>query len=108
MKKIIFAIACIVFTQIDASAQSTQQTTPPSNNIGRLRANDVHIDAADYIEREGRSNKRNRRIVVTFDEPTAPYDGEESRANDGVETNKQRNLNYQDNSMRLPPSDGSN
>jgi|ERR1043165_8458084 hypothetical protein len=38
----------------------------------------------------------------------APYHGDPSRQYDGPEKNEYRNLNYQDNTMTLPPSDGAN
>ena len=38
----------------------------------------------------------------------APYHGDPSRQYDGPEKNEYRNLNYQDNTMTLPPSDGMN
>jgi hypothetical protein len=52
------------------------------------------------------SNRRNPRIRVTIDDPTAAYQGKESMINDGVQLNKERNINYLDTSVELPPSDG--
>jgi hypothetical protein len=54
------------------------------------------------------SVKRNPRFLVSYDDPQAPYLGEESMVNDGVQKNKQRNLNYLDGSVQRPPSDGGN
>jgi hypothetical protein len=46
------------------------------------------------------------RIRVTYDDPNAPYLGEESMVNDGVQKNKVRNINTNNAAYDLPPNDG--
>lgn len=56
--------------------------------------------------RHGKGTARKSHMTVAYDDPTAPYKGAESAVNDGVEKNKERNINYLDNSTTLPPNDG--
>jgi hypothetical protein len=46
------------------------------------------------------------RIRVTYDDPNAPYLGQESMVNDGVQKNKARNINTNNAAYDLPPNDG--
>lgn len=54
----------------------------------------------------GKGSARKSRIQVAFDDPNAPYLGVNSQVNDGVDRNKERNINYMDSSAPIPPSDG--
>ena len=72
-----------------------------------LRMMDTYVHLG-YSRSEGQSNKRNPRIRVSYDDPTAPYKGQESMINDGVKKNINRNINYLDNSVQLPAVDGGN
>jgi len=54
----------------------------------------------------GKGIARKSRIMVAYDDPNAPYQGEESAVNDGVDKNKERNINYQNNAANVPPNDG--
>ncbi len=54
----------------------------------------------------GKGTARKSRMQVSFDDPNAPYQGVNSQVNDGVEKNKDRNVNYLDTSTPIPPSDG--
>lgn len=49
---------------------------------------------------------RKSKIRVTYDDPNAPYRGENSMVNDGVKKNVERNTNYLDQSVALPANDG--
>lgn len=46
------------------------------------------------------------RIRIHYEDPNAPYKGEENMQNDGVEKTAARNINYLDASVQLPPNDG--
>lgn len=72
-----------------------------------LRRMDTYVHLG-YPQRNVVSNKRNPRIVVSYDDPNGAYKGEETMINDGVQANKVRNVNYLDNSVTLPPVDGGN
>jgi len=49
---------------------------------------------------------RQHNIIVTYDYGRAPYEGLPSPQYDGPQKNEQRNLNYNQNSIDLPPSNG--
>lgn len=63
------------------------------------------VPAAPAV-RNIKGTARKSRMAVAYDDPSAPYQGVNSQVNDGVDKNKERNINYQDNSQPLPPSDG--
>jgi hypothetical protein len=132
MKKILLALAVIGFGTFTAEAQSKKsiydknypvcvvdgkyQVCPVSNkaeSAGRSAeitgpdASFRMLDTSVYLgySRPGSSAMRNPRIRVTIDDPQAPYEGKESMVNDGVQKNKQRNLNHNTN-VELPPNDG--
>lgn len=86
---------------------------------GKEKANDnekqvekslSRLNSYTYVKgtprQQGESYKKNPRFIVTYNDPQAPYEGKESLVNDGVEKNKNRNINYLDNSVDLPPVDG--
>lgn len=56
----------------------------------------------------GRGANRASRMTLAYDDPNAAYKGEESMINDGVEQNKERNINYLDQNVTLPPNTGNN
>ena len=132
MKKILMAVAALGFVAFGANAQTGSKynknfnvcmtnnsyqicETPKTEEQGRtvevedpspeLRMMDTYVHFG-YAAEEG--VRPGSRIRVTYDDPNAPYQGEESQANDGVEENIQRNINYLDQSVVLPANDGGN
>lgn len=73
--------------------------------VASLRKMDTYVHMG-FRPSSTLSNRQNPRILLSYDDPQAPYLGKESRTNDGVQKNKERNLNYLDNSVDLPPNDG--
>lgn len=69
-------------------------------------ADDNNLDMNVVNSYEGYYRRHN--IVVGEDEMNAPYQGLPSQQYDGPDRNAQRNLNYNQTSIELPPSDGSN
>jgi hypothetical protein len=135
MKKILLALAMIGVIHFNADAQAKKKSVyaknyhicltdskykvckssvaKKNNTIGRkLAVNNPEPSLAmmdTYVHlgyAPGYSNKHNPRIRVAIDDPNAPYQGKESMQNDGVQKNKERNINYLDNSVVLPPNDG--
>lgn len=96
--------------QVGDKYQVCDQNTPVATDLGRttetsttygMITTNVHMGYATT------GNARYRgRIRVTYDDPHAPYEGKESMANDGVQKNKQRNLNTNNGAYDLPPNDG--
>jgi hypothetical protein len=91
----------------EAPAAKTKRVviSDESEKVASLRRMDTYVHMG-YRPSNTTSNKRNPRILLSYDDPQAPYLGEESRTNDGVQKNIQRNINYLDNSVDLPPNDG--
>jgi hypothetical protein len=87
-----------VVTKSDIGWTTTQETTEASLAI---RSTEVHM---------GQSTGGNARfrsaIRVTYDDPNAPYLGEESMVNDGVQKNKIRNINTNNPGYDLPANTG--
>lgn len=54
------------------------------------------------------SNKKNKKIIVSYDAPNGAYKGESTQANGTFEANRARNLNYMNTSNPIPPIDGNN
>ncbi len=92
------------YTVCDAA---TAQETP----VGRMEDESASLSMNTTYIHMGNVNRKmqNRgRIRVSYDDPNAPYKGEESLINDGVQENKARNLNTNNGAYYdLPPSDGS-
>ena len=66
-----------------------------------IRSTEIHMGQST------RSNARFRSgIRVTYDDPNAPYLGEESMVNDGVQKNKVRNINTYNAGYDLPANTG--
>ena len=66
-----------------------------------IRSTEIHMGQST------RSNARFRSgIRVTYDDPNAPYLGEESMVNDGVDKNRVRNINTNNAGYDLPPNTG--
>lgn len=132
MKKLFIALSLIGLVQFSANAQSKnaqnykiclkgdkyqvcdgsstpramkKQKAKDAHTIASLRRMDTYVHLG-YSSSAAFSNKRNPRIMVSMDDPQAPYKGEESRINDGVKKNIDRNVNYLDNSIVLPANDG--
>lgn len=78
------------------------ETNDPTASL-RMMDTYTHLG---YNTTTGTGIARNSRIRVSYDEPDAPYKGKESRVNDGQEKNRQRNINYLDQSVVLPANDG--
>lgn len=92
----------------NSKAGRSVKVNNPSASL-RMMDTTVHMGystARPFSSMSVLSNRRNPRIRVTIDDPQAPYEGKESMINDGVQKNKQRNINYLDNSVELPPNDG--
>ena len=136
MKKILLALtilSTISFTQADAQKSKfdknypvcrkgngygvcCQNQSPVSNMPTVTRSSDETLVSQSlrrqdtYVHmgysRRLYSNRHNPRILVSVDDPAAPYKGEDSRVNDGVHANIERNINYLDNTIILPPNDG--
>lgn len=88
-------------TKAELGRKETADNPDPS-----LRMMDTYVHMGYGSRHTYASNKRNPRIRVAIDDPHAPYEGKESMINDGVQKNKERNINYLDNSVVLPPNDG--
>jgi hypothetical protein len=78
------------------------KVTSPDKSL-RMFDSYVHMG---YRTTPSASNRRNPRILVSYEDPNGAYEGKETRINDGVQKNKARNLNYLDGSVQLPPVDG--
>lgn len=99
---------------VNDAYQVCQNPTKSNSNVGRevktqepdgsLRMMDTytHLGYSSSLS----SNRNNPRIRVSVDDPMAPYEGKESMVNDGVQKNINRNINYLDASVVLPPVDG--
>ena len=87
-----------VVTKSDIGWTTTEETTEASLAV---RSTEVHM---------GQSTRGNARfksgIRVTYDDPNAPYLGEESMVNDGVKKNMHRNINTNNAAYDLPPNTG--
>jgi hypothetical protein len=131
MKQILLALAIISLGYTNADAKGKKSTyaknypiclsgstykvcpAPKTSEVGRdvtvndpttsLRMMDTYVHMG--YGRTGFSDRHNPRIRVTIDDPHAPYEGKESMVNDGVQKNKQRNLNA-NTGVELPPNDG--
>ena len=92
----------------EAPAATTKHvvTTNEPQKVASLRKLDTYVHMG-YIPSNTTSRMKNPRILVSYDDPQAPYLGQESRVNDGVQKNIDRNINYLDYSTDLPPNDGS-
>lgn len=91
--------------QSPISNMPTVSSTTDEEQVSQsLRRKDTYVHLG--YSRRLYSNRHNPRILVSVDDPAAPYKGEESRTNDGVHANIERNINYLDNTMVLPPNDG--
>jgi len=76
-----------------------------TSSSASVSMNDVYVhmgynDDANHTRYRSRSGAK-----VTIDAPDAPYTGTPNMANDGVEKNRERNLNYT-NPVDLPPNTG--
>jgi hypothetical protein len=131
MKKIFLVFAVLALAGTSASAQNSAHSkfaknyrvcligntyqvcdanAPKATDLGRttetgesfgMSSTEVHMGYS--------SNARYRsRIRVTYDNMNNPYEGKPSMANDGVQKNIQRNINYLDAANPLPPNDGGN
>lgn len=73
--------------------------------VSSLRRMDTYVHMG-YGTPGGSSFKNNPRFRVSYDDPNGAYEGKETLTNDGVQKNINRNVNYLDNSVNLPPVDG--
>lgn len=135
MKKILVALALTGFFHFNAEAQSGKsrydknyKVCMTNNSYGicnetvknkaegrkveksdpsaSLRMMDSYVHLGYNPNSTSRGLARNSRMRVTYEDANAPYQGEESMVNDGVKENKQRNLNYLNQSVVLPANDG--
>jgi hypothetical protein len=97
MKKLILlsALACFGVFTVQAQHATTKKKSAHHHKRHHAKANKNVV------------THRQHNIKVTEDSGHNPYEGKASRANDGQDHNKQRNMNYQ-NGTPLPPSDGNN
>jgi hypothetical protein len=86
-----------------ASAQTTADNSRAAS--ASMRSGDTYTRMITTTP--GLSAKRNKRILVGYDDPGGGYSGKETMINDGVEKNKNRNINSNNTSVNLPASDGS-
>lgn len=134
MKQILFAILGLLYFMPNAQAQSNSQyaknykvckldgkyATCDANTFNRMqRAEKVAATRSTQTKNEApvasysqfvyvsTSNKENDNIKVLYDDEEAAYEGKNSPINDGVKKNVNRNINYLDESVDLPPVDGS-
>lgn len=92
------------------AALPTTTTVVPDNSALNMTASLPSDNSSVSMETAGaytgNSRRKITRIVVSYDDPHAPYEGKESMVNDGVQKNIIRNINYLDQSVVLPPNDG--
>lgn len=137
MKQILFALGLTCFVQLNAGAQTKGNPNAINYNVcmhgngyqvcdehaakTQMQGGHVVTEAPDpslsllntqvnmgYRSAVANSNRRNPRFRVSFDDPNGAYQGKETKINDGVQKNKQRNINYLDATVQLPPNDGNN
>lgn len=98
---------CLIGDKYKTCDESTPAFAPNNEKaikkqVAELRKLDEHV----YVKSNTQSAKRNPRFTVSYEE--GAYKGEASAINDGVTKNKERNLNYNNTAVDLPPSDGNN
>lgn len=77
----------------------------PLTSAGTVQAEPKELPSTPPVH-IGKGTARKSRMQVAFDDPNAPYQGVDSQVNDGVDRNKERNVNYMNNSAPIPPNDG--
>lgn len=83
-----------------STAGRTETTTMSSRNSMAMSETLVYMGERNNTSARGR-------IRVSYpDDPNGAYEGKETRINDGVEENKQRNLNQYNDAVVLPANDG--
>lgn len=95
-------------TSTTAPEDMNQSTLPLAVNpipCNTISDNDA-IGMNNVNAYEGYYTRHN--IVVSYDDMTAPYQGEPARSYDGPAKNDYRNMNENQDGMSLPPSTGSN
>ena len=104
---------CKIHDKYDVCGENTptvvSEPKPEDNRqevAASLRKLDTHVRVKSADETRIYSVKGNKRFSVLYDDPNGVYEGKETRANDGVQKNIHRNINYLDNSVTLPPNDG--
>lgn len=73
-----------------------------------LRRLDTYVKPESTPRQVYTSVKGNPRFTVTYDDINGAYEGKDTKANGTVSANIERNINYLDNSVNLPPNDGGN
>lgn len=94
-----------VCDEVDKVTEKVGRDVKVTANDRTLHLFDTYVHMG-YRPTAASSNKNNPRILVNYEDPNGAYEGKETSINDGVEKNKQRNINYLDGSMVLPPNDG--
>jgi hypothetical protein len=77
----------------------------PLTSAGTIQEPEKEMPATPAVH-VGTGIARKSHVGVSYDDPNAPYKGENSAVNDGVKRNDERNINYQNNAVRLPANDG--
>ncbi|MBA3829625.1 MAG: hypothetical protein H0X33_11860 [Taibaiella sp.] len=95
-KTLLITAALLVSLGINAQTTDTMNSKMPKK----------HKTGAKHKHKGTGKSYAKHNIKVSGDDANAPYEGKNSKANDGVKKNKQRNINYQNTSERLPASDG--
>lgn len=116
----------LLLTGFIATSKAQKQTTPQEKNFRICFVNGQYvvcdpnapITAAGTIQEpqrelppappvhKGNGIAKKSHVMLSYDDPNAPYKGENSAVNDGVKKNEERNINYLDGAVKLPPSDG--
>jgi len=96
-----------VCNEEEKTSEKVGRDVKVTNDDRRLRMFDTYVHMG-YSPATAYSNKNNPRIKVSYEDPNGAYEGKETSINDGVQKNIERNINYLDGSVQLPPNDGGN
>lgn len=90
-------------SQAEAMTSNTGRTETVANTgMGSIAMSETTVYMGERNNTIGRG-----RIRVSYpDDPNGAYEGKETRINDGVQDNKQRNLNQYNDAVVLPANDG--
>ncbi len=95
-----------VCDEVDKMNEQVGRDVKVTSDDRALHMFDTHVHMG-YARSYGASNKNNPRIRVSYEDPNGAYKGKETMINDSVKKNINRNINYLDESVQLPPNDGS-
>jgi hypothetical protein len=94
-----------VCDNMDKATEQVGRDVKVTSDDRTLHLFDTYVHMG-YRPMASASTKNNPRLRVSYEDPNGAYEGKETSINDGVKKNIQRNLNYLDASMTLPPNDG--